>query len=244
MDKKVIELRNIITNAEKITFLGGAGVSTESGIPDFRSENGIYNTVQMYGNQPEKILSRTFFYENTELFYDFYRNEIAHEGIQPNSAHYALAKLEKMGKLIAVITQNIDGLHQLAGCKKVLDLHGSINRNYCMDCHRSYEVSYILATEGVPKCVVCGGVVKPDVVLYDEELNDMVLKRSIEAVSQADVLIIGGTSLNVYPAAGLIQYFKGNALVLINKSETPYDHKADLLIRGDIGRTLSEAMDS
>lgn len=244
MDKDLVELHNIIEKAENITFLGGAGVSTESGIPDFRSENGIYNTIQLYGNPPETILSRTFFYENTALFYDFYRKEIVHEGKQPNSAHYALAKLETMGKLIAVITQNIDGLHQRAGSKKVLELHGSINGNYCMDCHKSYELSYIMADEDVPKCMVCGGIVRPDVVLYEEGLDDGVLRRSIEAVAQADVLIIGGTSLNVYPAAGLIQYFKGNVLVLINKSETPYDHKADLLIRGEIGRTLCEAMDS
>ena len=244
MDKDLVVLHNIIQKAENITFLGGAGVSTESGIPDFRSENGIYNTVQLYSNPPETILSRTFFYENTALFYDFYRKEIVHEGKQPNSAHYALAELETMGKLNAVITQNIDGLHQRAGSKNVLELHGCINRNYCMDCHKSYELSYIMAAEDVPKCVVCGGIVRPDVVLYEEGLDDRVLRRSIEAVVQSDVLIIGGTSLNVYPAAGLIQYYKGNALVLINKSETPYDYKADLLIRGDIGRTLDEAMDS
>lgn len=243
MDKGEIELHTIITNAENIIFLGGAGVSTESGIPDFRGENGIYNTVQVYGNQPETILSRTFFDENTAIFYEFYRKEIVHEGKRPNSAHYALAKLEEMGKLKAVITQNIDGLHQLAGSKKILELHGSINRNYCMACHKFYDLSYMMATEDVPKCVVCGGIVRPDVVLYEEGLDERVLSGSIKAIRQADVLIIGGTSLNVYPAAGLTQYFTGDKLVLINKSRTPYDTKVDLLIRGDIGRTLCEAID-
>ena len=213
-------LQEIIDSSDNIVFFGGAGVSTESGIPDFRSVDGLYN--MKYDYPPETILSHTFFMNNTEEFYKFYRDKLIVKGVKPNKAHIALAKLEEKGKLKAVITQNIDGLHQMAGSKNVLELHGSTLRNYCMDCGKSYDIDYIESSKGVPKCE-CGGIIKPDVVLY---------------ISNADVLIIGGTSLNVYPAAGFINYFKGSKLVIINKAATSADKNADLVISEPIGEVL------
>ncbi len=244
INKQISQLHHIIETSENIVFLGGAGVSTGSGIPDFRSENGIYRTTRLYGYPPEKMLSRTFFQEQTIKFYDFYKKELVHQDKAPNDAHYALARLEEMGKLKAIITQNIDGLHQKAGSQVVLELHGSIYRNYCMACHRFYELSHVMMSKDEPRCLDCGGIVKPDVVLYEEGLDDDVLNRSVKAIEEADVLIIGGTSLNVYPAAGLIRYFNGNNLVLINKGETPYDQQVDVLIRGDIGKVLDQVVNS
>lgn len=232
------ELKDIIQSSDNIVFFGGAGVSTESGIPDFRSVDGLYN--QQYDYPPETILSRSFFDSNTDEFYRFYKNKMLFENVKPNNAHIALAKLENEGKLKAVITQNIDGLHQKAGSKTVYELHGSVLRNYCMKCHKFYGVDTIIHSGGIPYCE-CGGIIKPDVVLYEESLNNDTLGKSIAAIQNADVLIIGGTSLNVYPAAGLIQYFGGRKLVLINKSQTQYDRKADLVIHRAIGEVLAEA---
>ncbi len=233
------ELKEIIANSDNIVFFGGAGVSTESGIPDFRSVDGLYN--QTYDYPPETILSHTFFMDKTDEFYKFYKNKMLFENIEPNKAHIALAKLESMGKLKAVITQNIDGLHQKAGSKNVYELHGSVLRNYCMKCHKFYDVDAIIHSDGIPHCD-CGGIIKPDVVLYEESLDNDTLENSIIAIQNADVLIIGGTSLNVYPAAGLIQYFNGSKLVLINKSQTQYDRKADLVIHESIGEVLGLAV--
>lgn len=231
-------LKELIQQSDNIVFFGGAGVSTESGIPDFRSETGIYNTIKRYQHSPEEILSHSFFMAHPDIFYDFYKSAMLYLDAKPNAAHLALAKLETMGKLKAVVTQNIDGLHQLAGSKRVYELHGTVHRNYCMRCHESYDAEYILKANGVPRCEKCGGIIKPDVVLYEEGLNEMTITASLNAIRKADVLIIGGTSLNVYPAAGFIQYYTGNKLVLINKSETPYDRKADFLIRDSIGEVL------
>lgn len=228
-------LQEMTDKAENIVFFGGAGVSTESGIPDFRSVDGLYN--QTYQYPPETILSHQFFINNTEEFYRFYRKKILYLDAKPNDAHIKLAELEAKGKLKAVITQNIDGLHQLAGSEKVLELHGSVHRNYCMDCHQFYPVQMIKDSQGVPKCS-CGGTIKPDVVLYGEGLNSEVMNQSVAAIATADVLIIGGTSLGVYPAAGLIDYYRGRNLVLINKSETPMDSRANLIIKGSIGKVF------
>jgi NAD-dependent deacetylase len=233
------ELKKIIDNSQNIVFFGGAGVSTESGIPDFRSEDGLYQAQQKYGRSPEEMLSHTFFIRDSETFYDYYKNNLIHKNAQPNKAHKSLAKLEEMGKLSAIVTQNIDGLHQLAGSKNVYELHGSVLRNNCTDCNTFYDVDYILEQEKVPLCQKCQGVIKPDVVLYEEALDDQVLRGAIKAISEADTLIVGGTSLVVYPAAGLINYFKGKNLVLINKSVTPYDNKAHLVIHDSIGEVLS-----
>ena len=232
-------LKNAIAESKSIVFFGGAGVSTESGIPDFRSADGLYN--QKYRFPPETILSHTFFMSNTGDFYDFYREKMMCLDVKPNKAHYALARLEAEGKLKAVITQNIDGLHQAAGSKNVLELHGSVMRNYCMSCHRAYSAEYIAESSGVPRCS-CGGTIKPDVVLYEEGLDDRTLRRSIRFIEGSDMLIIGGTSLNVYPAAGLVQYFNGKYLVLINKSETPVDRSADIVIHAPIGEVLGEVI--
>lgn len=232
-------LKNAIAESKSIVFFGGAGVSTESGIPDFRSADGLYN--QKYKFPPETILSHTFFMSKTGDFYDFYREKMMCLDVKPNKAHYALARLEAEGKLKAVITQNIDGLHQAAGSKNVLELHGSVMRNYCMSCHRAYSAEYIAESSGVPRCS-CGGTIKPDVVLYEEGLDDRTLRRSIRFIEGSDMLIIGGTSLNVYPAAGLIQYFNGKYLVLINKSETPVDRSADIVIHAPIGEVLGEVI--
>jgi len=226
----------ILNESENIVFFGGAGVSTESGIPDFRSAKGLYNDTR-YNIPPETLLSRTYFDRNTEKFYDFYRANILHLGAEPNPAHLKLAELERAGRLRAVITQNIDGLHQKAGSKNVIELHGSVYRNYCGRCHKSYEVRYIASSSGIPYCD-CGGVIKPDVVLYEEGLNRDDMSRAINYISEADVLIIGGTSLVVYPAAGLVTYYRGDKLIIINKSETDNDSRARLIIRDGIGAVM------
>lgn len=235
-------LREIIDNSDNIVFFGGAGVSTESNIPDFRSESGLYNAQQKYGRSPEEMLSHSFFMRYTDTFFDYYKNNLIYTDAQPNKAHRALARLEEAGKLKAVITQNIDGLHQKAGSRNVFELHGSVLRNYCMDCGEFYDLDYIMdetnCEGGIPKCKKCGGTVKPDVVLYEEALDDDCMMGAIRAIQQADTLIIGGTSLVVYPAAGLIRYFGGNKLVLINKQATPYDSKADLVINDNIGKVM------
>ena len=235
-------LREIIDNSDNIVFFGGAGVSTESNIPDFRSESGLYNAQQKYGRSPEEMLSHSFFVRYTDTFFDYYKNNLIYRDAQPNKAHRALARLEETGKLKAVITQNIDGLHQKAGSRNVFELHGSVLRNYCMDCGEFYDLDYIMdeanCEGGIPKCKKCGGTVKPDVVLYEEALDDDCMMGAIKAIQQADTLIIGGTSLVVYPAAGLIRYFGGNKLVLINKQATPYDSKADLVINDSIGKVM------
>jgi NAD-dependent deacetylase len=230
-------LKEIIQKSDNIVFFGGAGVSTESGIPDFRSTDGLYH--QKYDYPPETILSHTFFMKKTEEFYRFYRDKMLCLDAQPNAAHLKLAELEAAGKLTAVVTQNIDGLHQLAGSKKVLELHGSVLRNYCMRCGKFYDAEYILSSTGIPKCE-CGGIIKPDVVLYEEGLDDQVMSESIQHIANADMLIIGGTSLVVYPAAGMVRYFRGNKLVLLNKSTTSADEHATLCIRDSIGQVLKQ----
>jgi len=228
-------LKDILQNSDNIVFFGGAGVSTESGIPDFRSEDGLYSETYKY--PPETMLSRTFFMQHTEEFYKFYREKLLYPDAKPNDAHKALAELEKIGKLKAVITQNVDGLHTRAGSKNVLELHGSALRNICMTCKERYTLDIILKTEGVPVCK-CAGIIKPDVVLYEEGLDPVVMSKATEAIYDADVLIVGGTSLNVYPAAGLVDYYQGSKLILINKSATPYDRHADLVIRDSIGKVF------
>ncbi|MGN0498316.1 MAG: NAD-dependent protein deacylase [Acutalibacteraceae bacterium] len=238
MTDEIKRLQEIIGNCGSLVFFGGAGVSTESGIPDFRSADGLYN--QKYRFPPETILSHTFFVRHTEEFYEFYRDKMLCLDAKPNKAHLFLAELEKAGKLGAVVTQNIDGLHQKAGCKKVYELHGSIHRNYCQKCGKSFDAEFILNSSGVPKCTDCGGIIKPDVVLYEESLDDRTVNASVNAIASADVLIVAGTSLTVYPAAGLTRYFNGNSLVLINKSATPLDGKADLIIYDSVGETLSQ----
>lgn len=231
----LLQLKQWITDSENIVFFGGAGVSTESGIPDFRSQDGLYN--QQYKYPPETIISHSFYKKNPEEFYRFYKNKMLFLDAKPNDAHLALAKLEEEGKLKAVITQNIDGLHQAAGSKEVLELHGSVHRNYCERCGEFYSLEEILKSVGVPECT-CGGRIKPDVVLYEEGLDMDTIRKSAQYISQADVLIVGGTSLTVYPAAGLVDYYQGKKLVLINKSITPMDQKADLVITGKIGEVL------
>ena len=233
---EIERFKELVGNSDNIVFFGGAGVSTESGIPDFRSVDGLYN--QKYDYPPETILSHSFYLYHTEEFYRFYRDKMLALDAEPNMAHKKLAELEQKGKLKAVITQNIDGLHQKAGSEKVYELHGTIMKNYCMKCGQFYDLDYVTASEGVPRCEKCGGMVKPDVVLYEEGLDDTTISKSVRAIAEADVLIIGGTSLNVYPAAGFINYYHGNKLVLINKSETPYDHEANLLIHDSIGKVL------
>ncbi|SFN96471.1 NAD-dependent deacetylase [Eubacterium pyruvativorans] len=235
-------LKRIIDESSNIVFFGGAGVSTESGVPDFRSESGLYHAKQKYGHSPETMLSHTFYVNHPEAFYQYYKENLIHPEARPNAAHRALAKLEEMGKLRAVITQNIDGLHQKAGSKAVYEVHGSVLRNYCESCHKFYDVNYIMdeshCKDGVPYCT-CGGRIKPDVVLYEEALDQRVLGAAVDAIERADCMIVGGTSLVVYPAAGLINYFHGKHLVLINKSATPYDSKADLVINDAIGKVMS-----
>ena len=238
MQQELETLKNWIDNSDNIVFFGGAGVSTESGIPDFRSVDGLYN--QQYDYPPETILSHTFFRRNTEEFYRFYRAKMLALDAKPNAAHKKLAQWEQEGKLKAVVTQNIDGLHQAAGSKIVYELHGSVHRNYCQKCGAFYDARYMLESKGIPKCEKCGGIIKPDVVLYEEGLDDATMRGAIRAISHADVLIIGGTSLTVYPAAGLIDYYNGNKLVLINKSVTPMDSRADLLVQGPIGEIFSQ----
>ena len=231
------KLNEWIKDSDNIVFFGGAGVSTESGIPDFRSVDGLYN--QKWKYPPEQILSHTFFERNPEEYYRFYREKLVIEGAKPNTAHLKLAELEEAGKLRAVITQNIDGLHQEAGSKKVLELHGSILRAYCSHCRKPYPVDVINSSQGVPRCS-CGGVIRQDIVLYEEPLDQDVMEEAIRYIRNADILIIGGTSLNVYPAAGLIRYYRGHKLVLVNLSETPYDSYADLVIHEKIGRVFSQ----
>ena len=232
-----MELQQIINESSNIVFFGGAGVSTESGIPDFRSVDGLYN--QRFEYLPEEILSHTFFVNHTEYFYDFYREKMLALDARPNDAHIKLAQLEKSGKLSAVVTQNIDGLHQMAGSKNVYELHGSVHRNYCMSCHKFYDAEYIKNSEGIPRCE-CSGIIKPDVVLYEEGLNDDVVSGAINAIANADCLIVAGTSLNVYPAAGFIRYFNGKYFVLINRDKTPADSSADLVIHDSVGKILSK----
>lgn len=230
-------LREMIKESKKIVFFGGAGVSTESGIPDFRSEDGLYNLKYKY--PPETIISHSFFLKNPEEFYRFYKDRMLCLDAAPNPAHKKLAALEAEGKLTAVVTQNIDGLHQKAGSREVYELHGSIHRNYCMECGKFYDAEYIKNSEGIPRCT-CGGMVKPDVVLYEEGLDMLTMQKSVEAISRADMLIIGGTSLVVYPAAGFIDYFRGKYLVVINKAETAKAVRADLVIREPIGQTMEQ----
>lgn len=237
MEEKIKVLKEWIEQSNNIVFFGGAGVSTESGIPDFRSVDGLYN--QKYDYPPETILSHTFFWRKTDEFYRFYRDKMIIDNVKPNAAHLKLAEWETQGKLKAVITQNIDGLHQLAGSKEVMELHGSVHRNYCDKCHAFYGIEAITGCEGVPKCPACGGVIKPDVVLYEEGLDDMTITKSIQYIANADILIIGGTSLAVWPAAGLIDYYRGDKLVLINKSQTQRETRANLVIEGKIGEVMS-----
>ena len=237
MDAQIAKLKEWVDASDNIVFFGGAGVSTESGIPDFRSVDGLYN--QQYKYPPETILSHTFFMAEPEEFFRFYRAKMLALDAQPNAAHRKLAEWERTGKCRAVVTQNIDGLHQKAGSKEVLELHGSVLRNYCMRCHKPYDVREIAAGTGVPKCS-CGGTIKPDVVLYEESLDSYTINKSVEYIRNADILIIGGTSLAVYPAAGLINYYRGSKLVLVNKSATPADRSADLVIHAPIGEVFSQ----
>ena len=234
---QIEQLRQWVNESDNIVFFGGAGVSTESGIPDFRSVDGLYN--QQYDYPPETILSHTFYRNNTEEFYRFYRNKMLCLDAKPNAAHLKLAQWEQEDKLKAVVTQNIDGLHQAAGSKKVYELHGSVLRNFCEKCHKFYDANYIAGSEGVPKCS-CGGDIKPDVVLYEEGLDQNTLAGAIRAISEADMLIVGGTSLAVYPAAGLLDYYSGNKLVLVNKTPTARDGIADLVVQGSIGEIFSQ----
>lgn len=245
-------LRKIIDKSKQVVFFGGAGVSTESNIPDFRSEEGLYQAKEEYGRSPESLISHSFFRAQPEMFFDYYKNKMIYPEAKPNKAHFALAQLEKEGKLIGVVTQNIDGLHQIAGSERVVELHGSVHRNYCMDCGANYDLGYILEPNNcldgkgnqthIPYCSKCGGIVKPDVVLYEEALSEGDIERGIKWISQADTMIVGGTSLVVYPAAGLLQYFKGDNLVLINKTPTSYDHKAQWVSHEAIGKVLGLLM--
>lgn len=231
------QLQEVIDNSRRIVFFGGAGVSTESGIPDFRSVDGLYN--QKYDYPPEEILSHTFFERKPEEFFRFYRDKMLALDKKPNAAHLKLAELEKAGKLLAVVTQNIDGLHQAAGSRNVFELHGSVLRNYCRRCRRFYSAQFIKDSEGVPTCE-CGGVIKPDVVLYEEGLDDSTVNGALSAIMQADTLIIAGTSLTVYPAAGFIRYFRGDTVVLINRDKTPFDSRADLVYHEKVGELLGK----
>jgi NAD-dependent deacetylase len=234
------EVKRVVSASRNIVFFGGAGTSTESGIPDFRSEAGLYQTKTKHAYPPEVMLSRSFFTEHTEQFYEFYRSKMIYKDAKPNAAHVALAQLEREGRLKAVITQNIDGLHQLAGSGSVLELHGSVHRNRCMSCAKFFALEHIVASDdSVPVCDECGGTVKPEVVLYEEMLDEAVLEQAIAAISEADVLIVGGTSLTVNPAAGLVGLYRGDNLILINKSSTPYDSRARFVIRDSIGKVLN-----
>lgn len=239
MDEMIAKLQQAVNESNYIVFFGGAGVSTESGIPDFRSQDGLY--AQKYKYPPETIVSHTFFMRRTDEFYDFYRDKMIFQDAQPNAAHKKLAEMEEKGKLKAIVTQNIDGLHQKAGSKEVLELHGSTLRNYCMRCGKRYDgLDIITKTTGIPKCEDCGEIIRPDVVLYEEGLDNSVMRRSIEHISKADMLIIGGTSLVVYPAAGFIDYFRGKHLCVINMSSTSRDSAADIVIKGKIGEVLGQ----
>lgn len=244
MNTEIEKLTQILRDSNNIVFFGGAGCSCESGIPDFRSASGLWNEKLKINLTPEQLVSHTMFMKYPKEFFEFYRDKLIYPDAKPNAAHIALAKLEEMGKLKAVVTQNIDGLHQTAGSKHVYELHGSVLRNYCVKCHAFYDEKFILESKGVPTCTKCGGNVKPDVVLYEEGLDDNVIRGAIAAISKADTLIIGGTSLVVYPAAGLINYFRGKNLVLINKSSTSADNKADLVIHEAIGKVLGETVNN
>lgn len=238
---KIKELQQLIDQSNRIVFFGGAGVSTESGIPDFRSVDGLYH--QKWDYPPEEILSGNFFFEKPDEFYRFYREKLMVSGIEPNAAHKKLARLEEKGKLLGVVTQNIDGLHQLAGSKKVFELHGTVLKNYCIKCGKFFDYDYIVSSKdeyGIPRCDHCKNIVKPDVVLYGESLHSETMQGAIEALSSADLLIIGGTSLTVYPASGLINYFKGNKIVLINRDPTDGDKIANLVIHDSIGKVLDQ----
>ncbi len=235
LTQKIEQLQHIINTSRQIVFFGGAGVSTESGIPDFRSEDGLYH--QKYRYPPETILSHSFFMQKTEDFFEFYRDKMIVTDVKPNITHHFLAKLEQSGKLLGIITQNIDGLHQAAGSKRVIELHGSIHRNTCMRCLKPYPLSAVQTADGVPRCE-CGGIIKPEVVLYEESLNESDITGAVSMISAADTLIVGGTSLSVYPAASFLRYFDGSHLVLINKSATPYDGNADLLIQAGLGEVF------
>lgn len=241
-EKKIRQLAELIANSENIVFLGGAGVSTESGIPDFRSGHGIYNQDSGVSFRPVDIISHTFFMEHTEEFYDFYKRKLCYPDAKPNTAHKALFRLEKQGRLKSIITQNIDNLHQLAGSKVTIELHGSVHRNYCMSCNEPYSLKYILASTGVPRCTKCGGIVRPDVVLYEENLDHNNIDKSISAIEKADLMIIGGTSLTVYPAATFAQFLPHDRVVIINKSSTYLDLQAMLTIHDSIGAVLDEAV--
>ena len=238
MDEKRKQLQEWISESQNIVFFGGAGVSTESGIPDFRSVDGLYN--QQYAYPPETILSHTFFQKNPEEFYRFYRNKMLFPDAKPNAAHLKLAELEQAGKLKAVVTQNIDGLHQAAGSVSVYELHGSVHRNYCTRCGKAFAPEYVRDHAPLPLCDKCGGLIKPDVVLYEESLDEKCITGAVDAISRADLLIVGGTSLTVYPAAGLIRYYRGSRLVLINRDATSYDDEADLVLRDPIGQVFSQ----
>ena len=238
MDAQLQQLSDMLARAGRVAFLGGAGLSTESGIPDFRSSDGVYAALRAYGRPPEELLSHEFFLAHPDVFFDYYRKYLLHPEAEPNAAHAALARLERRGRLTAVITQNIDGLHQKAGSRRVLELHGSVHRNHCMDCGKSYPLEAVQRGAGVPRCA-CGGIIKPDVVLYGEGIDPATLTAAAQAVAQADMLLIGGTQLSVYPAAGLVDYFRGSDLALINLSATPRDAQAALTIRRPIGEVLA-----
>jgi NAD-dependent deacetylase len=240
MEEKIKKLKEVIENSDNIVFFGGAGVSTESGVPDFRSVDGLYN--QKYDYPPETILSHSFYKRKTAEFFKFYRDKMLFPDVKPNDAHFALAKLEEMGKLKAIVTQNIDGLHQAAGSKNVYELHGSVHRNYCEACGKFYSFNDIYQMEGIPVCE-CGGIIKPDVVLYEEGLDQNTIQKSAQVIANADVLIIGGTSLAVYPAAGLIDYYRGSKLILINKTTTPRDSYADLIVNDSIGEVFRQVVE-
>lgn len=245
MAEELQKLVEILRDSKKITFFGGAGVSTESGIPDFRSANGLWNEQLQIELSPEQLVSHTYFERFPKEFFDFYREKLIYPNAKPNGCHQALAKLEKMGKLLAIVTQNIDGLHQAAGSKTVYELHGSVLRNFCMDCGAFYDAEYIMQTApNPPRCDKCGGLVKPDVVLYEEALDGEIMQNAAHAIAEADTLIIGGTSLVVYPAAGFIRYFSGKHLVVINKTETRADRSANLVLRTPIGETMAAAVDA
>ena len=243
MDGYISKLAQLISAGSRIVFFGGAGVSTESGIPDFRSEDGVFSAIRKYGYPPEELLSHSFFTRKPDIFYRYYKELLMSTDAGPNDAHIALAQLEQMGKLSAIVTQNIDGLHQKAGSKNVFELHGSIHRNFCMKCHRFFDAEYVKNHSGIPYCP-CGGMIKPDVVLYEEALDPDVMRGAAKHIQNADMLIIGGTSLQVYPAAGFIDCYSGNKLVLINKSRTPYDGRADLVINAPIGQVFRQVMES
>lgn len=241
MEEDIKTLRDMLQKSRVAVFLGGAGVSTESGIPDFRSAGSSQEATRRFGYPPETLLSHDFFFAQTEIFYAYYKSVLLMDA-RPNPAHYALARLEARGKLNAVITQNIDNLHRQAGSKRVYPLHGSVEWNRCLSCHKLFDGDYIRHSQGVPRCNACGGLVKPEVVLYGEPLSDLIWRNALAAVSSADLLIVGGTSLSVYPAASLLEYFMGKNLVLINKTQTPYDSQANLIIRGPIGEVMARAV--